>query len=809
MSGIFIAALLIYFFVSYSTMEHSNEIRSSMSEPALPIIYVSTDDYLINAMHAYNQEMGNKAARDMITVLPEDRKLKLVIQEYNNMVTSINYEIRSLDLSHLIENGKIEEIDRAEGNTNITVPIQNLIKKDKEYLLKLTLDTGEKSFNYYTRIVWTDNDYTNQIKQLALSFTAGTFDEGNSKNISQYLETTEIADNSTFAHLNLHNSYSQITWGDSGMKSKGQYYVTIKEYSGVMSEVQVQYETTAIDENNIEHEYTNEDNFIFRYDPSRIYIMEYDRKTNEVFKAAQSSIKSKKLILGIENEDEINIQKSDNEQYIGIKTNKELYVYDQKNRNMINVFSYRSDTGDVRSNYDQHDIKIISVEDNGNVKFLVYGYMNRGKHEGNNGIIYYTYDADKKTVIENFFIGIADSFGKIKEDINRLTYLSTNGMLYLYSKGSVFGVDTSSLEVLTIISGLEDEEFSSSYNNQYIAYQDPEAIDMYHSKKITLMNLENSTTIDITQGQNYERIFGFNENDLIYGEIDVEYADKFTIDNDIPVSAIRIIGPDSNEKTNYIKEGFYFTNVNVNENRIQFNKIVINADGEYQTAGSDTIISNKKKETLESNGVAIYKDSKFGKVWYIEIKDIGDKKVKIISPKSFSLEKASNIELNVEEVQNKMPKFYAYSLGHFVESTRTLYDAFTTVYDDYGYITDENGNIVWNRADKKTIVKIKNAEEKISGILPLINEVGNIKEYDDFIMINATGIDMNSALYYLNKGYPIVVYINGRENMITAYDQFNITMYEIAGGTEQIVGREDAETLIQNNQKHFITVIPK
>jgi len=809
MSGIFIAALLIYFFVSYSTMEHSNEIRSNMSESTLPIIYVKTENYLINAMHAYTQDMGNKAARDMITVLPEDRKLNLVIQEYNNMVTSINYEIRSLDLSHLIENGKIEEINRVEGNTNITVPIQNLIKKDKEYLLKLTLDTGEKSFNYYTRIVWTDNDYTNKIQQLALSFTAGTFEEGSSKNITQYLETTEIADNSTFAHLNLHNSYNQITWGDSGMKSKGQYYVTIKEYSGVMSEVQVQYETTAIDENNIEHEYTNEDNYIFRYDPSRIYIMNYDRKTNEVFQFAQSSIKNKKLVLGIENQDEINIQKSNNEQYIGFKSNKELYVYDQKNRNMINIFSYRSDAGDIRSNYNEHDIKIISVEDDGNVQFLVYGYINRGKHEGNNGIIYYTYDANKKTVIENFFIGIADSFGKIKEDINRLTYLSTSGMLYLYSKGSVFGVDTSSLEVLTIISGLEDEEFSSSYNNQYIAYQDPEAIDIYHSKKISLMNLENNTTIDITQGTNYIRVFGFNENDLIYGEINAEYADKFTIDHDIPVSAIHIIGPDSKEKTNYVKEGLYFTNVNVNENRIQFNEIEIDAYGKYQSAGSDTIISNKKKETLESNGVATYKDSKFGKIWYIEIKDIGDKKVKIISPESFSLEKASSIELNVEAIQNKTPKFYAYSLGHFIESTRSLYDAYTTIYDDYGYITDENGNIVWNRADKNTIVKIKNATDKMSTIIPLINEIGNIKEYDDFVMINATGIDMNSALYYLNKGYPIIVFINGRENLITAYDQYNVTIYDIAEAIESIVGREDAETLIQNNQRHFIAVIPK
>ena len=49
----------------------------------------------------------------------------------------------------------------------------------------------------------------------------------------------------------------------------------------------------------------------------------------------------------------------------------------------IKVFSFRDDDSvDVRSNYDHHDIRILSVEDDGDMDFLVYGYMNRGNHEG-------------------------------------------------------------------------------------------------------------------------------------------------------------------------------------------------------------------------------------------------------------------------------------------------------------------------------------------------------------------------------------------------------------------------------------------
>ena len=40
---------------------------------------------------------------------------------------------------------------------------------------------------------------------------------------------------------------------------------------------------------------------------------------------------------------------------------------------------------DVRADYKKHDVKVLSVTDEGNVDFLVYGYMNRGSYEGQMG----------------------------------------------------------------------------------------------------------------------------------------------------------------------------------------------------------------------------------------------------------------------------------------------------------------------------------------------------------------------------------------------------------------------------------------
>ena len=52
--------------------------------------------------------MGNAAARDSISVLPEDRALNIRIAEYGNTITGISYEIRNLSLDRLIERTQLE-----------------------------------------------------------------------------------------------------------------------------------------------------------------------------------------------------------------------------------------------------------------------------------------------------------------------------------------------------------------------------------------------------------------------------------------------------------------------------------------------------------------------------------------------------------------------------------------------------------------------------------------------------------------------------------------------------------------------------
>lgn len=107
----------------------------------------------------------------------------------------------------------------------------------------------------------------------------------------------------------------------------------------------------------------------------------------------------------------------------------------------------------MRSNYDRHDIKILSMQDDGSMDFLVYGYMNRGKYEGRMGVVYYHYDKEQDTVQEKFFLPASESYDMVKADIDKLSYLSENDMMYIMLQGTVYGIDLKSNESLVVAQG--------------------------------------------------------------------------------------------------------------------------------------------------------------------------------------------------------------------------------------------------------------------------------------------------------------------------------------------------------------------
>ena len=71
---------------------------------------------------------------------------------------------------------------------------------------------------------------------------------------------------------------------------------------------------------------------------------------------------------------------------------------------------------------DQHAVRIISMDDHGNIAFAVYGYMNRGEHEGEVGVGIYYFNVDSNLIQEKGFIPSTKSFAIAEDELGKMVY---------------------------------------------------------------------------------------------------------------------------------------------------------------------------------------------------------------------------------------------------------------------------------------------------------------------------------------------------------------------------------------------------
>ena len=296
-------------------MDRNSRVYANMGESKLPYLYVKMGDKRINPLHGFYQEMDGSSIRDSIAALPYDRELTLVADAEKFSVESAHYDIRSLDGSELIEKDGKAELEKSGKEIKIILPIQNLIQEGKEYQLRLSLDMGETSLHYYTRIILAKDKMAEEMLSLGEDFTRKSFSKSEARSLSTYLESDDTMDNSDLSHVNLHSSFQQITWGDTAMVMDGEPEISLKEINGIMGLVQVRYASKANDQNGHTRRFFNEDNFVMRYDSQRIYLMDFDRQSTEIFDGQSFRFSDKEILLGVDSPERVQAKYSDNKTF--------------------------------------------------------------------------------------------------------------------------------------------------------------------------------------------------------------------------------------------------------------------------------------------------------------------------------------------------------------------------------------------------------------------------------------------------------------------------------------------------------------
>ena len=118
-------------------------------------------------------------------------------------------------------------------------------------------------------------------------------------------------------------------------------------------------------------------------------------------------------------------------------------MYNKSSNELLNIFGFAdADTTDERNLNDQHAVRIISMDNSGNLAFAVYGYMNRGEHEGEVGVGIYYFDVERNLIQEKAFIPSKKSYAIAADELGKMVYYNhAEEQLYVLADGTLYQVD--------------------------------------------------------------------------------------------------------------------------------------------------------------------------------------------------------------------------------------------------------------------------------------------------------------------------------------------------------------------------------
>ncbi len=824
---VFVAAVIINFIWSGSRGDDSEAtVYSAMEEATLPVVYPRMLGREMAPLFGHTEEGAVTAERDSLLVMSEDRELSIRI-DHAWEIESLRYEIRSLDMEHLVERTELSGWKIEEGGVVVSLPIQNLLDKETQYLLAINIDLFDgRSFWYYTRIVETDNEHVEEMLELAEEFSVKTLDYDEAQDLTLYMESSQSADNSSYGNVDLKNSFTMITWGDLDVEREGDAYIMLRELSGDLADIELDYvvrRTAESDTGSSLERFIVRETFTLKWSTQRIFMMDFNREMNEIFTGARDLFTGRRILIGINSGDDLYAKKNSDGSVTAFVVNHELWEYDSRKeaaresrfsrydaRNIL-VFTFGDTYGDdPRTDNASHGIEILDVGDNGEIDFLVYGYMNRGRHEGATGISYYYYDPDENLLEEKFFLPATENYEELRKDIELLSHRGENGILYLYMNEAIYGIDLTSYEYVIVASGLTDDKFAVSADGSRVAWQDDTYV--YDSETLYVMDLDTGEKDQLT-GEDGEvlRILGFIGNDCVYGTGD---AGDYIVSNGrvegLFLKRLDIIDKDMKVIKSYFKSNSWIAGAEVEESRIHIENVRDKTDGFFASSTSDTLVCNDDSFPGRMDDIGWYASDDKGRIYFVQLdSNVGSSdRIRTFSPDRIAVEDSTDIILEPDYTLNSV-EFFAYGRGKYLGRYVNFADAANAAYDSMGFVCLGRDETIWERANKPNSHNIRDYTGAIRRLERNTDDFENGKlAEDESLMLDLSGASLNQVLFFVGNDMPVLAYTGVGEGVyLVGYDRTSLRVYNPDTGLTSTWELDAAEDYFERQGNDFIVCV--
>ncbi len=804
------AVLLVLFAVvvagsSLLMNSQSTDNRSDMNDATLPEVMVKIGSTQANKMYGYKQVMQTDFMRGSITPLDTTKKLTFEINPYEDSVTGLAYEIRTSDGSKVMENRKIKNLTKEEnGYLSTEIEITSDLRMNQEYSLQITLDTSEGEVYYYTRVVSRSQLNTESYLQFVKDFSTKCLDKEQADTLSGYLEEQDTSSGTNFNNITINSGLSNISWGSLSPKLYMEGVPLIDDINETTASISLNYQVSAENDEGKTEIYDVTEFYRMRYTETRIMLLDFRRSATKVFDPSQTVVSDAGILLGIRDKN-VTYSTNNDGTIVAFEQAGDLWSYAPAGGKITQIFSFRKDkNNDSRYVRNEHDIKIIRVSDNGDVDFVLYGYMNRGIHEGYSGVCVYHYNSDRNVVEEKVFIPSTESYEFLKEDLGTLIYVNEDNQLFLLFAQKLYQVNIEKGTADILEEGIEQNCFVVSETKAHAAWLITSGDDKGTVREIEFDSLK---TRDIVpeSGQTL-RALGFMNEDLAYGII--TDGDILTDENGHEtegISTFRIESFEGKVKKEYHQDGLYVTNVTVGTTMMEF-ELSAKSGNTYIAQKKDNIMNNKKASGSQVD-IALITTSRSGTVIRLTMDQTPETDDPLLVYSKIESTEDTAVTLDTTVPQGELYYVYAYGAldGIYTDPAAAVKRAD----DQTGVVLNRAQQYVWERGNKKTKIQF-NIED-----VPEIIRTANWKKQelqdglgDTGTVIDLTGCSLDSVLYEVSAQRPVIAKTGDASSVvIVGYDEYNTYLYDPSTGQTSPYGMNDSTALFQSAGNVFLTYI--
>ena len=799
---VFAAALVIS---SLVINRGSDDEIVDMGAPVLPRISFTVDDRQVNILSGYVGDMEITAMRDTITPLESDGTLQMNLEADGNEISSIKYEVYSLDGGETYKTGELENVTPEEP---MALELNDALGESvQEAVLKVILTVGEEDISYYTRIERPDEITAAGALEFAQDFHTKALEKSAAEELAVYLEPGEESDNSTYQTVNIHSDITHIQWGDLNPEVQGEVRWSIKESNSVYTSLLAKYQVSCEDDNGETQMYDIKEFFRVRLSGDTVYLLDYNRDMQQVFNANLTVLDEDGIQFGIASND-IQYMTSDDDTIVAFVRERDLWLYDQDTDELSQVFSFSNQEGqDERSRNDQHAVRIISLDDSGNMAFAVYGYMNRGIHEGEVGVGIYYFNIDSNAIEEKAFIPSTKSFAIAEDELGKMVYYNhEQEMLYVLADGTLYQINLKNDDQTVLAEDLEDGQYAVSDDGHLMAYQTGGSL--YTASEVTVMNLENGdqNTIQASEGDAV-RPLGFVNGDFIYGKISSDDAGTMVSGEEItPMYEIEIRNSNNEAMASYsfTDSGIYITDILVEGNMVTLNRV--KKSGNVYQSTDQEFITNNEERSDSTIALESYTTERMQSQMRLTFENgIKDTEPKVLRPNELVSGEPLTITLGGG---SEGVKYYVYGMGEL----EGIYDragyAIQEAEEISGVVISSDQAYIWEKGNRDLAYSTEAETFRRQEGESSLEACERYMEQYNAHQVDLTGCTLDQVLYVINKGCPMIALTNADHAiLLTGYTRTDITYIDPDTGEEQTVGVGEMEKMVQGSGNTFIGYI--